>query len=88
MMPIHKLLKELRWDPQYAGSRFTIGYEDHERGLVRVPLDRIAIPPGGHFMFEILQDDGRVATVPLHRIREVLRDGKPFWQRRVERSAG
>lgn len=87
MMPIHKLLNELRWDPQYAGSRFTIGYDDHVRGMVRVPLERVTALPGSHFMFEVLEEDGRTSTVPLHRIREVLRDGVPFWQRRVERSA-
>jgi len=88
MMPIHKLLKELRWDPQYASSRFTIGYEDHERGLVRVPLERITVLPESHFMFEVLQEDGRPNSVPLHRIREVLRDGGPFWARRGERGPG
>jgi len=88
MMPIHKLLNELRWDPQYAGSRFTIGYEDHVRGMVHVPLERVTVLPGSHFMFEVPQEDGQTSTVPLHRVRQVLRDDRPFWERRVERSAG
>lgn len=88
MMPIHKLLNELRWNPHYADSRFTIGYEDHLRGMVHVPLERVSVPPGSHFMFEVLQEDGQTSSVPLHRVREVLRNGEPFWARRVERSAG
>lgn len=87
-MPIHKLLKELRWDPQYAGHRLTIAYEDHVRGMIHVPFERIAVAPGNHFMFEVQEEDGRTTSVPLHRVREVLRDGEPIWQRHLERDPG
>lgn len=81
MIPIHHLLNRIRWDPEFGHGQFTIGYEDHRRGIVRVPLDRLRIAPGQHFMFTIIDDEGEERQVPFHRVREVLRDGKRIWQR-------
>ncbi|HZP93840.1 MAG TPA: RNA repair domain-containing protein [Burkholderiales bacterium] len=50
------------------------------RKLVRVPLQRIRFPSGEHFAFEALEDDGAVHSVPLHRVREVWRDGRLIWE--------
>ena len=81
MVPIHELLSRIRWDPEFGTGEFTIGYEDHVRGIVRVPLQQLRIEPGQHFMFGVVDEEGVERQVPFHRVREVLRDGKLIWQR-------
>ena len=84
MTPIRALLDRIRWDADYARAEFVVGYWDRvaER-VVRVPLRRVSFPAGGHFSFEAVEDDGSVHSVPLHRVREVWRDGMRVWQRPV-----
>lgn len=84
MMPIRALLDRIRWDPDYAHAEFVIGYWDRVAGrVVRVPLRRVSFPAGEHFSFEAVEDDGSVHSVPLHRVREVWRDGILVWKRTV-----
>lgn len=82
MIPIHELLARIRWDPEFGRGRWEIAYVDHARhGLVRVPLAEIRMPAGGHFMFEVTDDEGIVQEIPYHRIREAWRDGTLVWSR-------
>lgn len=82
MIPIHELLARIRWDPEFGRGAWEIGYLDHARpGLVRVPLANIVTQPGDHFMFQALDEEGVLQSIPYHRIREVWRDGKLFWSR-------
>jgi uncharacterized protein (UPF0248 family) len=83
MVPIHDLLSRIRWDPGFAKGRFTIGYADRLKGTVYVPLQRIQLGRGNDFFMHFVDDEGAVCHVPLHRIREVLRDGVPIWRRPV-----
>lgn len=82
MIPIRQLLDRIRWDPQYGAARFTIGYYDRvEDRILRVPLAQIWFEPGDHFAFHLLDAEGALHNVPLHRVREVHRDGELIWHR-------
>jgi len=82
MIPIRSLLDRIRWDPEFGRADFTIGYYDRvKRSVVLVPFARIRIDPGIHFSFTAVEADGSVHEVPLHRVREVYRNGELIWRR-------
>lgn len=82
MIPIHQLLDRIRWDPEFAKGEFEIAYLDRvEHRLVRVSLRDAHAEPGDHFALQVKDADGYVHPVPLHRIREVCRDGILIWKR-------
>lgn len=84
MEPIRDLLSRIRWDSAFGAGRFSIGYYDRvfDRVVV-VPLQELRFHTTDHFAFDFLDDEGEVHHVPLHRIREVYRDGALIWQRDV-----
>ena len=85
MIPIHELLNRIHWDEEYGNANFVIGYYDRlEDGIIHVPLKQIYFDPKDHFDFSLLDEDGVMHTVPLHRIRQVFRNGELVWQRHVE----
>jgi uncharacterized protein (UPF0248 family) len=87
MIPIHELLARIRWDPEFGRARFEIAYLDRKaRRLVRLPLERVAFPPGERFAFEAIEDDGAARSVPYHRVRELWRDGTLIWSRQKSAS--
>ena len=82
MIPIQDLLHRIRWDAEYAKAEFELGYYDRvEDRVVRVPFRRVVFETGEHFMLEAVADDGSVHSVPLHRVREVWRNGGLIWHR-------
>lgn len=82
MTPIQELLSRIRWDKAFGDARFEIGYLDRlEQRIVRVPLREIAFAREDHFAFEFLDAEGGTHSVPLHRIKEVYRDGELIWHR-------
>lgn len=82
MIPIEALLNRIRWDPEFGRGRFTIGYYDRvRREIVTVPLEQIHLAAGNHVSFTAVEPDGTVHEVPLHRVREVHRDGVCVWRR-------
>lgn len=84
MVPIRALLDHIRWDAAFGRADFVIGYYDRvERCVVRVPYAHLAFDPGNHFSFTAVEDDGSAYDVPLHRVREVHRNGELIWQRPV-----
>ncbi|WP_119288005.1 DUF504 domain-containing protein [Azohydromonas sediminis] len=85
MEPIRSLLHRIQWDEAFARAEFTVGYRDRTRDeLVTVPWERIRLEPGNAFSFTAIEPDGTVHEVPLHRVREVRRDGRLIWQRHVD----
>lgn len=81
MIPIQQLLHRIRWDAEFGRAEFVIGYFDRIRhGIVRVPFNAAQVG-AGDFSFTAVEADGSVHEVPLHRIREVYRDGELIWQR-------
>ncbi len=86
MIPIQDLLHRMQWDPAFGKADFEIGYFDRVTGrIVRVPFRHVRFEKGEHFAFEAVEADGSVHTVPLHRVREVWRNGAVIWQRRPQR---
>ncbi len=82
MLPIHKLLNRIRWDPRYRTGRFALGYLDRiAGGVVVVPLDFIRFPAESPGTFEVWDEDGRLHRIPFHRVRRVYRDGRIIWER-------
>ena len=85
MIPIQDLLHRMQWDPDFSRADFEIGYFDRLTGkIVRVPFRHLRFEKGEHFAFEAIEDDGSVHSVPLHRVREVRRNGALIWQRAPE----
>jgi len=82
MTPIHELLSRIRWDSGFAHGELIIGYYDRVAGcIVRVPLRQVSFPNGDRFFCVIHDEEGVAHQVPLHRIREVARNGKVIWRR-------
>ena len=82
MQPIHELLARIRWDPQFAQSRFRIGYWDRVEGRVlHADLREIAWDADNPSFFDLTDEDGVAHSIPFHRVREVWRDGSLIWQR-------
>jgi uncharacterized protein (UPF0248 family) len=80
MQPIHELLNQIRWDPNFNGD-FEIAFVDHtEPELIRVAVRDMRFTEG-RFAFEMLTADDAVVSIPLHRIRQVYRDGRLIWSR-------
>jgi uncharacterized protein (UPF0248 family) len=84
VIPIQELLSRIRWDEAYGRAEFVIGYYDRlEDKVIAVPLKALYFDPQDHFDFQLLDEEGVTHTIPLHRIRQVFRDGELVWQRQV-----
>lgn len=82
MIPIQELLNRVRWDAAYGDAHFVLGYYDRVADAVlRVDMEEVAFPLGDHFFIEITDADGERHSVPLHRIRELWRNGDCVWRR-------
>jgi len=82
MQTIKALLDRIRWDPVFGAGEFELGYYDRvERCVMRIPLGELTAPAGEGGFFEFMDEDGEMHSVPLHRIREVYKDGVLIWQR-------
>jgi uncharacterized protein (UPF0248 family) len=83
MIPIHELLNRIRWDREFGQGEFVIGYYDRvEDAIIRMPLREILVRPDDHFSFDIIDQEGEPQSIPLHRIREVYKDGRLIWHRK------
>lgn len=82
MIPIHELLNRIRWDADFGRAEFLIGYHDRfANSTIRVPLKELRFDEDDRFDFELIDDMGELHTIPLHRIREVYRNGELIWHR-------
>ena len=82
MTPIHELLKRIRWDKEFGRGDFRIGYYDRvEERLIQVALQEIFFEPDDHFSFDLIDEEGVLHSIPLHRIKEVYKDGELIWHR-------
>jgi uncharacterized protein (UPF0248 family) len=83
VLPIHRLLSRIRWDRRFGAAKFALGYFDRiERRVVVVPFDSVRLPPDAPGVFEIVDATGELHRVPMHRVRQVYRDGRLIWERR------
>lgn len=82
MIPIQNLLSRIRWDQEFRQAEFSIGYYDRlQRRLIEVPMRDLQFSAEDHFAVWITDSQGQPHQVPLHRIREVRRNGLLIWQR-------
>ena len=81
MIPIHELLSRIHWDKQFGQRDFVIAYYDKvEDCLVRIPLREILFKPDDHSSFDLIDQNGVLHSIPMHRIREVYKDGELIWR--------
>lgn len=67
MLPIHKLLSRIRWDPRFRIGRFALGYYDRmARRVVLVPFETIRFPADAPRCFEIWDEEGNLHRIPFH----------------------
>ena len=79
MQPIHELLDRIRWDGEFGNAEFAIGYYDRiEDRIVVVALGSCERTEDG---FRMIDAEERVISVPLHRVRQVFRNGALIWSR-------
>lgn len=82
MIPIHELLSRIHWDKQFGLGDFVVAYYDQvEDCLVRIRLREILFKPDDHFSFDLIDQNGVLHSIPMHRIREVYKDGELIWPR-------
>ena len=84
MKAIQELLNRIRWDKEYAKADFTVGYYDRiENKIILVPFRELYFDDEDHFGFQVLDDEGVTHNIPLHRVKEVYKNGKLIWHRDV-----
>lgn len=82
MIPIDQLLARIRWDTEFGRARFVIGYWDRvAREVRRVDLKELGPDAVNRAFLDLVDEDGVTHEIPLHRVREVWRDGLLVWQR-------
>ncbi|TNF97990.1 MAG: DUF504 domain-containing protein [Gammaproteobacteria bacterium] len=82
MIPIHELLNRIHWDKEYGNAVFVIGYYDRmEDRIISVSLKELYFNKDDHFDFQLIDEMGETHTIPLHRIRQVFRNGELIWER-------
>ncbi len=82
MQPIQELLNRIRWDTDFSQGTFEIGFYDRlEHRIVRLPFQQLSFESDSHYFFEFVDAEGNTHSVPLHRIREVYKNGFCIWQR-------
>ena len=86
MIPIRQLLNRIRWDEAFGDGEFEIGYYDRvSERIQHLPFDDMEFEDANHFDFLITDPDGVDIRIPLHRIREVHKDGALIWHREGSR---
>ena len=84
MLPLHQLLKRIRWDPEFGRGRFRIAYADHlAGGLVAIELSEFHVDPDNPFMFDVIDETGEKHSIPFHRVKQVFKDDVLIWQRQA-----
>lgn len=82
MIPINKLLNRIQWDKEYRRGFFEIGYYDRTMDeIIRVPYSAIIFVRDDRHSIRIMNDEGIIHSVPLHRIKEVYKDNELIWHR-------
>ena len=78
MQYVGDLLNRLRWDKNLKPQEYVLVYIDRiEEKNYEIPLTAIARK--GNFIMILKQ--GKEQSIPLHRIRQVKRNGKVIWER-------
>ena len=82
MQPIHELINRIRWDKEYAAAEFKIGFYDRlDHEIIYLSLKAIQLDQNDHYFFHFYDDNDEEHSVPLHRIKQVYRNGELIWHR-------
>jgi uncharacterized protein (UPF0248 family) len=82
MIPIRELLSRIHRDKDFGQGKCINGYYDRvEDAIIRLPLREMLVRPDDHFAFDIIDQESVLQNIPLHRIREVYKDGELIWHR-------
>lgn len=82
MIPIHELLSRIRWDREFSKGEFVIGYYDRiDNRIIEIPLQSIYFEENDHNNFQLCDNQGQSHTIPLHRIKDVYKNGELIWHR-------
>jgi uncharacterized protein (UPF0248 family) len=82
MIPIQDLLARIRWDTEFGRAKFVIGYWDRVAGRVLYAgLGELAWDAENPGFLDWVDEEGIEHAIPLHRVREVWRDGVLIWRR-------
>lgn len=82
MQPIHELLNRIHWDKDFARADFIIGFYDRvEKHIIQKSMKEVCFDKNDHYFFYFYDDEGEEHSVPLHRIKEVFRNGELIWHR-------
>jgi len=82
VVPIQDVLHRIQWDPAWRASRFELGYLDRVAGtIVRVPFGEVRLEEDRPAVLTLRDADGAALAIPLHRVRQVWRDGAIIWKR-------
>ena len=88
MLPIHKVLARIRWDEDFGYGDFVIGYEDRfTPQVIYVQLDKTELRDDRDTSVRIINGEGERVSIPLHRIKEVRRNGETIWRRPASASS-
>ena len=78
MISINDLLNKIKWDEREHPEDYMLYYYDRvEDTLKEIPLTRVEIEEG----FMKTRINGKDVSIPLHRIKEVKKQGKLVWKR-------
>ncbi|HEY5603100.1 MAG TPA: DUF504 domain-containing protein [Gammaproteobacteria bacterium] len=82
MQTAQEILNKIRWDQRLATDAFVIGFYDRvENQLIKVAFKEIRFPEDHHFLFEIVDAEGELRSIPYHRVREIHQNGRLIWRR-------
>ena len=79
MQPIQDLLNKIMWDKRENPSEYSIFYFDRVlKKLMRISYTKIKKLEGS---FMVLENE-EVSSIPLHRIKKVMKNKVVFWERK------
>ncbi len=83
MTPVQDLLHRIHGAPEFGRATFEIGCVDRvAAGTARVAFRKVLLGADSRLVVQnAFEDNGSPATIPLHRVREVWRDGRLIWER-------
>ena len=81
MQTIDELLNRIHQDPEFGRGHFEIGYYGRlETKIIQVSFNEVTQMSGKKFFFHVFDEDGIAHCVPMHRVRELYKDGELIWK--------
>lgn len=82
MIPLHSLLRRIRWDRDFGSDEREIDYWDRVlQRIVRILFTKIVFASEERASFLFMGRDGVYRRIPLHRVRQVYKNSVLIWAR-------